>query len=231
MSQFHRLHLALVITLALIAPATFAGEGDWTVRIHGQWISSSGSAFGGEDFDEGAGLYVGFERRLNNRWGLEFGIGQAELEANQQLSVDFLGLSFVTDVEASLEWMPVTLGANYHLTPGRGVDVFLGPRVGYAFVDDLQIDTRVDLGGLPSLPGLPIFIDFPPLDLPAQSTTVRTDDVFLYGLRLGLDWPLGDHGWGLSGAIDYTVMELELEDTAAADLDPFTVAFGFSKSW
>lgn len=224
----------LAASLPLLAITPSASAQDWNARLLGQWISSSASAFGGEDFDDGFGLYLGLERRLNDRWGIEFGLGVAELEAKERIGFDFFGSSFGTEVETSLQWVPLTVAANFHLTPQRDFDLYIAPRAGVALVDDLEIAVLVDINGFPtfpSFPGIPIDIDFPNIDIPVQTTTFAVDDTFIYGARLGFDWPLGGQGWGLSGAVDYTVMELDLQGLASTDLDPLAVSFGVSKRW
>lgn len=219
-------------TFLLLAFASTVGAQEWNGRLLGQWISSSGSAFGTEDFDDGFGIYLGLERRLGERWGIEVGIGRAELEATETVSFDFIGGTISSVVEASLQWTPITLGANFHLTPRNRADIYIGPRIGIALADDLEFVTRLDIDGFPTFPGFPnIPVEIPGDVLPPQTTTFSTDDAFLYGARLGIDWPIGEGGWALAGAIDYTVLELEFEDLFATDLDPLAVSVGVSKSW
>ena len=222
----------LAITVLLLAFASASHAQDWNGRLLGQWISSSSAAFGDEDFDDGFGIYLGLERRLGERWGIEVGVGRAELEASQTVAFDLIGGSFISEVEASLQWTPVTVGANYHLTPRSQADVYIGPRIGVALADDLELVTRIDIDGFPTFPGFPnIPVNLPGAGLPPQTTSLETDDAFIYGARLGLDWPLGDGGWALSGAIDYTVLEIESEDFFEIDVDPLAVSVGVSKSW
>lgn len=221
MTAVCRIAAAFLVSFLLL-PAPNAEAADWQFRLHGQWVSSSGEFFAGQDFDDAFGVYAGVERRLGERWGVELGIGWNELEAGESFSLDFFGFSVLTEVDAVVETTALTVALNYHLSPPSSrADVYLAPVIGWAFLD-ADLETRVDVDFPFGLPGIVITSgDVGNVDLGA-------DDSFLYGLRLGADWPLGDAGWAVSGAIDYSVLELEADGADIADLDPLRVGLGFA---
>lgn len=227
--------LALLPLLAL-GSASWAGADDWQARIHGQYVSGSAQVLGDQELDEGVGLYLGVERRLGARWGVEVGIGRAEAEAEETTQLDFFGLSVRTDIVASLEWTPLAVAANYHLTPSRDFDFYVAPRVGFVFVDDFEVETRVDLDGGIIFPGLPILGGFPLLGPDfgpdgSQTVVLDIDDTWFYGLRLGFDRPFADGPWSFSAALTYDIVELEAEDGGVADLDPLSIGLGVAYRW
>ena len=221
MITMQRIAIATAILITLFCLPATANASDWQARLHGQWVSSSGEFFAGQDFDDSFGLYVGAERRLGERWGVELGLSRAELESTERFSLDFFGFSFLTQVEAVVETTAVTVAFNYHLPSSSRADVYLAPVVGWAFVD-AELETRVDIDFPFGLPGIPITTG------ESDTADLGADDSFLYGLRLGVDWPIGDAGWAFSGAVDYNVLELEADGASFTDLDPLRVGVGFA---
>lgn len=221
---------------ALLALAIFAGPAsaeEWELHLVGQWLTTSAD-FG--ELDDGLGASVALERRLNDRWGVEFGLGWNQLEGSISQSFDFLGFRGRSRIETEVEWLPVSVGGNFHLTPGSEHDVYLGARVGYAFFRDIRVDTEIEIT---DTGGLPFPIVLPPL---ASSIEFPTDDAFFYGLRLGYDRAFGTGGWGFSATIDWTVLEVEFRPTGVGDefppgpdfsndLDPLAIGAGVIKRW
>ena len=217
--------LALVLVLGTPALAQ-----DWQARFHGQWISSSAETVNSAGLGDGVGAYFGVERRLNDRWGIEVGIARGELDSKETVSLGFFGLTIDTEIRSQQEWMPLTLAANYHLPTRGDFDLYLAPRIGWVFFDDLEIATRVDGNGTIFLPGFPVSLEVPDLGEPGdQRLSIGIDDAFLYGLRLGFERPFGSGGWSLSGAVSLDVIELESDQGAVGDLDPLTVGIGFAR--
>ena len=224
-----RILTLLAFFLFVLLPATAPAQ-DWQARLHGQWVSSSLETFDGAELGDGSGFYLGAEKRLNERWGVEVGIGRSELESEETIQLDFFGLSIATEIGNRVEWMPLTLAANYHFPTGGDVDIYIAPRIGWAFMDDLEIRTNVDVGGGIVLPGFPIVFTLPDFG-PTGSEVVSLDldDAFLYGLRFGLERPFGDGTWSFSAALSLDVIELESDVGSFGDLDPLSVGIGVSR--
>ncbi len=211
------------------APAAFAR--DVQLRVLGQAVVSDLDALGlGVDFDTGVGFYAGVEYQWSERLGVELGVGWLELEQSAQQDL-FIGSVSTT---ATLTAKPVTVGLNVHLTPDSRFDFYVAPRIGWAFIDDLELSTQVDIGSFPfpTFPGLPLFPTFPGFGVPVQ-TELGVEDQFIFGLRLGFDVPFGDSAWSLASSVDYTDMELELDAGGGAGLgiDPLTIGVGFGVSF
>lgn len=214
----------VVLGLITLSPAL---AGDWSLRVLGQAVVSDLDPLGlGVEFDTGSGLYAGAEYRWNARLGLEIGVGWLELE--QSAKQDLIISSFATT--ATLTARPVSLGLNVHLLPESRFDLYVAPRLGWALVDDLELDTRVDVRTFPfpTFPGIPTFPTFPGLGAPFRND-LATEDQFFLGLRLGFDVAFGESAWSLASAVDYSDLELELSaaDAVGLGIDPLTVGIGF----
>ena len=239
--QFARPASGFVVVLLL--SLTFSGTAiaeDWELRLLGQWVTTSEDAF--SNLDDGSGVYLGLERRLNDRWGLELGVGWNQLDGSESQSFDFFGFQFESRFETEVEWLPVSVAGNYHLTPQADFDLYVAGRVGWAFFRDVQFRSELSLFDLAFGSDLGLIIDSGP-----QTINFEAEDAFFYGLRLGFDRPFGDSSWALSATVDWTALELEYDPGAGlprdpdgfpvtiasvgVDLDPVTVGFGVSKRW
>lgn len=227
--------VSLLLLTVLCLPAIATAD-DWELRASGQWVTTSVDAFA--DLDDGTGLYLGLERRLTDRWGVELGLGWNQLDGSDVQSFDSGTIRIESRFEEELEWLPLSLAGNFHLTPDAGFDVYVSGRVGWAFFDDLKIKTSqtIELGP-----------PFGTIDSQAD-LELATEDAFFYGVRLGFDRPFGTSGWAFSATVDWTALELEIDTRSAfgpvvddplpgeipitpvkVDLDPITVGVGVSK--
>lgn len=87
------------------------------------------------DIGRGQGFGLGLEYHVNRRIGVEVGALFAETD-----------LGFVVDTETQWERVEdkpdvtiLSAGVNFHLTPGRKVDVFVGPLIGRADYGDAEL--------------------------------------------------------------------------------------------
>ena len=232
------LNLGLALALALaLAPSTLAAQEEaasgsgfyrWTVRGTLAGIRTSGDIVenrnirpnGDEErthfgFDGGDGFGLGIEYHLSERLGLELGILMADLEA--QLMFDIapplpgggFGEALWGMSEGDVDFTPLTLGVNFHLTPGSRADFYIGPFVGYASLGSTTIS---DLG---------------------ESFSYSFDDEFVYGLGAGLDFPFKKGGpWALTAGVRW--MDLTAGDPAAGvsiGLDPLIASAGLAYSF
>lgn len=126
------------------AALTFTSPND-NISIDGDDVDSK--------IDSALGLGLGWEYRFNDRIGLDLNWFYGKHDVSLQ------GRKF-----DSTKFMPVTVGANFHLTPDKQVDLFVGPVVGYVFYSDLQ----------------------------NGNTKVELDNDIVYGVNVGVEYPFKD---------------------------------------
>ena len=147
---------------------------------------------------------VELERRLGRRWGLEVATLSADLDARFDLD---LGIQALADTETS-SFELWSLGVNYHLTPERATDVHVGVFAAITYFDDLVFLTEA-----------------------GRADKLVFDDDVGFGVKLGVDHPLGDSGrWWLTAGVRYLRVILEGEIAGQdGDLDPVigTVGVGY----
>lgn len=146
---------------------------------------------------DGDGFGLGIERLINSRYGIE-------------LDAVFLGLDGSRVVDIGTEWTmsnpgvdldALSLGLNFHLTPEKKVDVFVGPFV-----------SNVSFG-----------------DGAFNATEPSFGDEFGLGAKLGADWYFGwESNWALSTAVRYLPLTAG-DDGNEFDVDPLvgTVGLGY----
>ncbi len=231
-NSFRMLTICSVYVVAALAAVPTEAT-DLTLRFQGQATSSDGDALGlGDDFGTSAGAYLGFEWPLNERLGIEAGLSWIELEQSGTLD----GIIFTVRTTATQTVTPLTVALTVHLTPQSRYDLYLAPRIGWAFFDDLELHNEVDFSGFPGFPfpGIPGFPGFPgPLptfpDFPSQTTNVPVDDQFVYGLRLGFDVPFGESAWSFSSSLDLLSLDLKLASAPSGfdvGIDPISIGLG-----
>ncbi|MEM7352796.1 MAG: outer membrane beta-barrel protein [Acidobacteriota bacterium] len=213
----------LAVVLLTTSPLEAA---DVTLRLQGQVVTSSASSVGlDEDFGSSPGAYLGAEFRLNDRFGIEVGAAWAELEESERFDT---GLG-ILETEARVTFTPVTVALDIHLTPQKPYDLYVAPKIGWAFVDDLEVLNRTEF---PSFPGFPTgFNQTFTVDIP-------TEDTFVLGLRVGFDLPFGDGPWSFSSSVDYLDLPAEISlsqpgrrnvggpSSVDVDIDPLSIGAG-----
>ncbi len=221
-----------VLFAILILTAGAAHATDSTLRLQGQLVDSGGNVVGlNGEFGSSPGAYLGVEFRLNDRLGIEAGAAWIDFDESEDLDTFIL----TSSVSAALTVTPVTVALNVHLTPQKRYDLYLAPKIGWAFFDDLEVTTRFDFDTFP-------FPDFDYLSIiPDFSDEITTDfateDQFIFGLRLGFDAPFGNSSWSFSSSIEYTDMELEIEipgfggNVPGVDLEPLSIGVGVGYSF
>lgn len=160
---------------------------------------------GGERFrfsaEDGIGLAVELEYRLRPRLGLEIAALTADLDAEFSIAP---GGATLTDTEQAIFEL-YSAGVNYHLTPGRHLDLHVGAFAAITYFDDVIFLTEA-----------------------GRSDKLVFDDDVGFGLKLGLDRPLGAAGrWQVSAGLRYLSAILEGEAAGQdADLDPLILTVG-----
>jgi hypothetical protein len=154
----------------------------WTTRLFGAYVRAADDAS-----HETLSAGTPFEERRQFKLGGHHGGFGAGVEYRPLRDCDLSRLGFAFDAirsqldahvmidnpqgwgmeDQAINFLPLLLSLNYHLTPGRPADFFLGPTVGYALFGDATFHV---LG---------------------RSLPERYQDVFIYGLNLGVDVPFG----------------------------------------
>lgn len=190
-------------------PEPEPADSRWTVRGFPLRMDVDDDRFATDDGTErthlttssgnGAGLNV--EYRPNPRLGIEGGLLYSELDS--MLVFDSPTEWLMAKDSSSL--LVLTLGANFHLTPGKRADFYVGPFIGLAQVGDPSFN----LGGT------------------VGTVSGNFDDEFVFGGQLGLDIPFGESPWAFHLGALY--MDLGVgEGGVDLDLNPLIGAIGLA---
>jgi len=214
----------LIVALCVMAfsstsVATGAEEKAKTVRVGLLWVDNNLDFRQAEDGtsvgltgDAGFGLGLAVEYPANERVGVELGAQWSENDLQLELRGEmFCGSAFcaVTATD-SVRPLTLSLGLNFHLTPERGADLYVGPVLGYVLYPDADFRAM------------------------GEAVEVSIDDDLAWGGVIGLDVPFGDRGWQFSASIRYLQANADATGRddegeagrASIDLDPLTVAVG-----
>jgi outer membrane protein W len=144
------------------------------------------------------GFQASFEYRFSSLLGIEPALAFANYD------VDTMESGFPDLEIGEVDLTTFTANLNFHLLGESGIDLYVGPTVGYAFWGDLESA------------------------LLAEKFPVKDD--FIYGANIGVGVPFGQSGWGFSGALNWLAAEAELEDADPGDsplgVDPLQVKVG-----
>lgn len=209
--------LGLFLASILFAlPASAAGpDAGWQLRFGGAWVEPDAGFFEvldaidrvEADVDSELGFALSIERRFTPRLGLELGAIFAEPDLG--LAASLAGFDF--SASDSVSFTAITLALNLHLTPGKPVDLYLGPVLAQVTYGDVGLDVQT--------PGGRIVQDF------------ESDDDFALGAQIGLDIALGKSPWSIALSAKYldTGLELTDDDGETTDLgfDPLILGVGF----
>ena len=209
---------SLVALVAIVAitglPGTRADEDSgWRLRVDFAVVDPSNDPSdvvidGGTvrtDFDTGVGAGVRAEYQLNRRVGIDFGFLRTA-------SVDVSTSGATSSVEVT-SFSPFTVGADFHLTPGKRVDLYAGPQLAWVSYGDIDVVTS---------PG-------------GSTIEVSVDNDLGLGAILGLDVPLGERRhWAFQTNLRYLATSMEGEgiaDDLDVDFDPAIFSLGFGYRW
>lgn len=152
------------------------------------------------------GFGASLEFLPTKRFGIEGGVLIGE--ASSLFVVDLPDQWGMADDEVDLTIF--TLGVNFHLTPDRRADVYIGPFLGWVQYDDAEFNTL----------GRTFEYDY--------------DDDFGFGAQIGVDVLFRREGrWGFTSALRYLQSSAELTgpgiaDEIELDLDPLLFSAGIS---
>lgn len=201
------------------APGTRSARGDdsrWTARFFGLRLDPDDGSISESlirpdgvsershlNLDGGVGGGAGLEYHFNPRIGLEGSLLYVPLESELFFDLDDEWESAEDDVEM----LAFLIGPNFHLTPDKKVDFYIGLFVGAV---DLGSTSYRVLGE-------------------TQNRSFDADTVF--GAQLGLDIPFGKGDWAVHLGVRYMDMTVETREEGpelAADPLGFEVGFAYS---
>jgi hypothetical protein len=160
------------------------------------------------NLESDSGFGANLEYLFAPNWGLQFDALFAEAEAH--LMWDQTGGLWLMG-EDGLDFSHLNLGANYHFTPDRRVDFYLGAFVGMMSFDDVTVP-------------------LPEID---QNFRLEWDDQFTYGIRGGLDVPFkAGSPWLFTAGVDWILVDLEQKNGGnSLNMDPLAGKIGIGYRW
>ena len=211
--------IVAVLLLAIAGPAAAADPG-WKVKVTGVWVDPDFRWESVSEFDErqtaesssDIGFGLGLEYRISDRLGVELAASWTDPEI--AVHYELPDLIDIRDTD-TLSFNPITVALNIYLTPNGSVGVYLAPMVAFVQYGDLEYNL-----GMFCEPGM------------LCTVQVQVDDDVGWGAALGIDVPLGDRGWVLSGSVGYLDTDLEVTDpdgdTESFGFDPVTATLGIA---
>ncbi len=149
--------------------------------------------------DKGQGVGAGLEYHFNDRVGLEASILYAVLDSKLFFDIG----SDWAEGNADADLLSVVIGPNFHLTPGKKVDLYIGPFIGFADLGDVSFNVLGE----------------------TQRRDFDTDTVI--GAQLGLDVPFGAGDWAAHFGARYMDLSAEVNGVDI-DIDPLGVEVGLA---
>lgn len=186
----------------------------WTARFFGLQLTTEDDAINQSSLrpngvsertrltlDGGEGAGVGVEYHFNPRIGLEASLLYAQLESQFILDLD----SEWEQAEDDSSFLAFVIGPNFHLTPDKRVDFYIGPFVGIVDIGDA---TYRALG---------------------ETHRRNFDADTVFGAQLGLDIPFGSGNWAVHLGARYMDLTVEIsEEGPEIAADPLVAEVGFS---
>jgi opacity protein-like surface antigen len=202
----------IVITLAVVPVAAEEWHARFAVNrtdtaLSLRQVDEDGNALRFEGGNS-LGLSLGLEGRISDLLGLEFAIDYARPE--NRITVTPPGAGEIS-ATARMDLWTARAGLNFHLLPGRPIDLYLGPTVAW-LVAPGSSTFRAEVGGHTS------------------TVTIDADNSFGWGGTAGADVDLGG-GWALGVSYTYLKAEMDFTDGTEGgertlDLDPSTLRLG-----
>lgn len=183
----------------------------WSLKLDVGSLSPSGGGLRSEvggitsdlEFDTGVGAGFRVEYRITELLGAEFAVFSA---AGLDLESSVLPGIIASRTRLS-SVTPVMAGLNVHLTREHAVDFYVGVQLGTVRYGSVEV--RATTGG--------------------ETERTSGDAEFAWGVSLGLDVPIGKHGWSLQGSLRYLDAGINHSGTGAevhGDVSPTIVTVG-----
>lgn len=201
------LALAALLLAVPLLPDSASADTGWSVRASGIRVDPRFDVV--EDGTEvSTDAATGFALGVGYRWSDRFGMSLDVLSADPDVTAENSDEPLLADGSFSFE--PVVLGAQFHLTPRRRADFWVGLALAHVRYGD------VTLGA----------------DVGTERVEVRFDaeDDWAPGAEVGVDVALGSGPWSLTASALYLETELVVEDpdgeTSELDIEPLVAAVG-----
>ena len=162
------------------------------------------------------GFTIGYEHRFSGLFGLEAVLLRTTSDIDGRLQGTFwindinsgelieTGPLDETEELGDLTFTPLTFGANFHLTRGSRIDLYVGLFLGFVFYGDLDI----------------------------EGEKVSMENGFTRGANLGIDVPFGEGKWALNVALRYQNIDAEIDEEGfegdPIEINPLTLQVGAS---
>lgn len=202
--RHHGTWVSILAATALLSFAATASavEPGWVVRVSAAWADPDFSYRVQTDeeevrldVDSDIGFAADVEYRFSDRLGLDVGMTWVELGTTLTVGVpDVISISLDDD----LSFTPVTAALNIYLTPSSRVDLYIAPMLAWVRYGDLEYVIE----GVDSL-------------------AVEIDDDTAWGAAIGIDVPIADRGWMISGAVSYLDTDLDGTDRSEGGRESF----------
>ncbi len=223
--------VALIVVSAGVTPGANAAEPRMVLRGGAGWVSPTGEWTGDLLLTEGVsvtmlkadstiGPQLSLEYRFTRLLGGEVSVLRASHEVTMTESVLSGGIPFPSQLTFGqvTEW-PILLGANFHVTRSKKIDLYLGPVIGWVIWDDLnpgaEAQQEVTIGA------------------------IKMHDDFAWGVNVGADVPFASH-WAFNfdlRALDYSArtdsqpIEAVLGEDLTIPIKPLIVTAGIALRW
>lgn len=169
----------------------------------------------GLDAKVSPGFGLGLEYRASDRVGIELGAFSSQIENG--FDFDEPGIDQL-DIDTEQQVTSILLQLNFHLTPGRRADVYLGPVVGLFTGGDVDIAVRS-----------------PFLEDGITRLKLSADEPVAWGAQVGVDLPIGDRGAFFHLGATYLNADVTLSEVdddgerseVEAATDPLLLRIGF----
>jgi outer membrane protein W len=189
----------LAILLSWMAVGDAAAESPFELKLSANTMLGTGAGFPSSSIGPGIAL----EYKPSPRIGFEIAAASNTFESRAKL--DFFGAGQI-DIESSFRATPIVTRVNFHLTPNRRVDFYLGPVAGLMVFSDQMLTIRSTVDGTTEVSRL----------------KSKTKDDFVWGGHLGLDVPFGQRKSFLTLGASYLAAVRQSE----IDLDPLQLYAG-----
>lgn len=192
--------IVLFVMVALLVPAALAAEPNTGhLRLNAEYVvpmSDTTEEGVKAEADKALGFEASYEHMFNKMFGLELAIAYADHDIKANGSKI-----------ASVSSMPVLLNGNFHFL--EGLDLYVGPTIGYAFLGDLKAENGFEFD--------------------EGQTSVGTKSQFVYGVNAGLDIPIGATT-AITLGVRYLALEAEPDqpDSGKLKVDPLFVRAGIA---
>jgi len=222
-------HVPMIAVVAILAviPGANAADSRMVLRAGAGWTGPTGEWTGDLLMTEGVSVTklkadsaIGPQLSLEYRFAHSIGGELSVLQSSHEITETEVFLLVPREAKFGqvTEW-PILLGANFHVTKNRTIDLYLGPVIGWVIWGDLKpsavAQEEVTIG------------------------TIKMRDAVAWGVNIGVDVPFARH-WAVnfdlkdldySARTDSRPIKAVLGEDAKIPIRPFIATAGFGLRW